>query len=55
MRAVEGASATTIVVVEDEAAIADALAARLRAGGFAGADAVRAVQGIGYAFGTPEP
>ena len=35
MRPVEGASATTIVIVEDEAAIADALAARLRAEGFA--------------------
>jgi DNA-binding response OmpR family regulator len=35
MRPVEGASATTIVIVEDDAAIADALAARLRAEGFA--------------------
>jgi DNA-binding response OmpR family regulator len=32
---VEGAPKTTIVIVEDEAAIADALAARLRAEGFA--------------------
>ena len=31
----EGATKTTIVIVEDEAAIADALAARLRAEGFA--------------------
>jgi DNA-binding response OmpR family regulator len=35
MASVEGAAPTTIVIVEDEAAIADALAARLRAEGFA--------------------
>jgi DNA-binding response OmpR family regulator len=35
MRLVEGARSTTIVIVEDEVAIADALAARLRAEGFA--------------------
>ena len=35
MRVVEGARSTTIVIVEDEVAIADALAARLRAEGFA--------------------
>jgi two-component system, OmpR family, response regulator MprA len=35
MRPVEGVPTTTIVIVEDEAAIADALAARLRAEGFA--------------------
>jgi DNA-binding response OmpR family regulator len=35
MRPVEGAPTTTIVIVEDEPAIADALAARLRAEGFA--------------------
>jgi DNA-binding response OmpR family regulator len=35
MRLVDGARSTTIVVVEDEPAIADALAARLRAEGFA--------------------
>jgi DNA-binding response OmpR family regulator len=82
MRPVARASATPIVIVEDDAAIADALAARLRAEGFAvegapdgvagverreihshvaairrklGADALRTVQGIGYAFGTPRP
>ncbi len=35
MRLVEGARRTTIVIVEDEPAIADALAARLRVEGFA--------------------
>lgn len=35
MRIVEGEPTTTIVIVEDERAIADALAARLRAEGFA--------------------
>ena len=70
MRHVEATPTVTIVIVEDEAAIAGALAARLRAGGFAvevaadglrrvvlrrklGADVVRIVQGIGYAFGDP--
>jgi hypothetical protein len=40
MQVVEGASATTIVIVEDEAAIADA---------------PRTVQGIGDVVGTLEP
>jgi DNA-binding response OmpR family regulator len=47
MRLVEAAKTATIVIVEDEAAIADALAVRLRAEGFAvevAADGLRAVE-----------
>jgi len=47
MRLVERATTATIVIVEDEAAIADALAARLRAEGFAvevASDGLRGVE-----------
>jgi DNA-binding response OmpR family regulator len=46
MRLVEGARSTMIVIVEDEVAIADALAARLRAEGFAVEVAHDGVRGV---------
>jgi DNA-binding response OmpR family regulator len=46
MRSVEAAPTATIVIVEDEAAIADALAARLRAEGFAVEVATDGLRGV---------